>query len=596
MKIPGYTIERQIGQGGMAMVYYAIQDSLGRPVALKVMNPLFANSAEFSQRFLNEGRMLAAVRHSHIVTIYDIGISDTGLHYISMEYVDGGDLKQRIHHGLPLETALDYVITLSSCLTTAHAVRIVHRDLKPVNILFRHDGTLLLTDFGVAKQLTTIEELTATGNMVGSPYYLSPEQALGRSVDGRSDIYSLGIVLYEMLVGVRPFEGSSAIDVAMKHIHSPRPRLPHGLEHFEPLLEKMTAKNPDDRFHDAACLGRAAQHLRDLGVWHASRASMSTFAPQAASPTPAGRQDPLGERETSERTILDQTTLVGLAETIILPEQALPEATSYDRGSKHWIRVVLAGSLSLALVIGMVMAIGGRPGERDAFGPPALIPSTPAQPTAAVPSISGIVPELVAFPQSPLASVPLTMAVVTVPDSVPIQPVEALPPLLQDTPEPFRDQERIDELLHTAQAALADNRLALPADNSAYYYYQKVLELDPDNSQARDGVTHIAERYLALAQKAVEKGQHTKAKQYVQLGLSVQSDHPNLVSLDARLKGPQKKSTIFSQRVAQKGPTEQREPATRKASQKAPAEQSTPLQKIGNSVEKAFRDVKNFFR
>jgi serine/threonine-protein kinase PpkA len=596
MKIPGYIIERQIGQGGMAMVYYAIQESLGRPVALKIMNPLFADSAEFSQRFLNEGRMLAAVRHSHIVTIYDIGISDTGLHYISMEYVDGGDLKQRIRHGLPPETALEYVITLSSCLTTAHAVRIVHRDIKPVNILFRHDGTLLLTDFGVAKHLTTIEELTATGNMVGSPHYLSPEQALGRSVDGRSDIYSLGIVLYEMLVGVRPFEGSSAIDVALKHIHSPRPRLPHGLEHFEPLLEKMTAKNPDDRFCDAVSLGQAAQHLRDSGVWHDSQASMSTFATHTASPTPAGRQVPLGERETSERTIVDGTTLVGLAETVILPEQDQPEATSYVRGSKHWLRVALAGGLSLAMLIVLVMVIGGSPGERDAVGPPALLPGTPAQPTAAVPSVPALAPEPVAFPQPPLASAPPTMAVAPAPDSVPIQPVEAVPPLRQATPGPFREQEGIDELLHTAQAALVDNRLALPADNSAYYYYQKALELDPDNRQARDGVTHIAERYLALAQKAVEKGQLAKAKQYVQLGLSVQSDHPDLVSLDTRLKGPEKKSAPSSQRVAQKGPTEPREPATRQASPKAPAEQSTPLQKIGNSVDKAFRDIKNFFR
>jgi hypothetical protein len=323
---------------------------------------------------------------------------------------------------------------------------------------------------------------------------------------------------------------------------------------------------------------------------------MSTFATQAVSPAPAERQGPLGERETSERTIVDQTTLVGLAETIILPEQALPEATSYVRGSKHWIRVALAGSLTLALGIGMVMAIGGRSGERDAFGPPALIPGKPAQPTAVIPSVPAIAPEPVAFPQPPMESASPTMAVAPAPDTVPIQPVEAVPPLLQDTPEPFRDQERIDALLDTAQAALADNRLALPADNSAYYYYQKVLELDPDNSQARDGVTHIADRYFALAQKAVEKRQYTKAKQYVQFGLSAQSDHPNLVSLDTRLKGLEKKSAPSSQRVAQKDLREQHEPAARKASQKAPAEQNTPLQKIGNSVGKAFQDIKHFFR
>ena len=122
MQIPGYNIESQIGKGGMAVVYRAIQESLGRPVALKVMNPLLADSPEFTERFLNEGRLLASLRHSHIMTIYDIGVSD-GLHYISMEYVDGGDLRQRIGHGMPLQTALDYVITLGSCLKAAHQHR-----------------------------------------------------------------------------------------------------------------------------------------------------------------------------------------------------------------------------------------------------------------------------------------------------------------------------------------------------------------------------------------------------------------------------------------------------------------------------------------
>lgn len=266
MKIQGYTIETQIGQGGMAVVYRAIQQSLGRPVALKVMNPLLANSDEFSERFLNEGRLLATLHHSHIMTIYDIGVSD-GWHYLSMEYVDGGDLKQRIRHGIASHTALDYIITLSSCLKAAHAAQIVHRDIKPVNILFRDDGTLLLADFGVAKQLTSLKELTTTGSIVGSPYYLSPEQALGKNVDYRADIYSLGIVFYEMLVGDKPFEGTSAIDVAMKHIKNPLPRLPQTLAHFQPLLDRMTAKEPRDRFNDAAHLLDAAQYLRGRGAW-----------------------------------------------------------------------------------------------------------------------------------------------------------------------------------------------------------------------------------------------------------------------------------------------------------------------------------------
>ena len=180
MKIPGYSIQRQIGQGGMATVYYAIQESLERPVALKVMNPLLADRPEFSQRFLNEGRLLAALRHSHIITIYDIGVSDQ-YHYISMEYVDGGDLKQRLLHGLAPLLALDYVITLGHCLKAAHDLHIVHRDIKPVNILFRRDDTLLLTDFGVAKNLASYHGTDNHRQHGWQPVLYQPRASAGAS-------------------------------------------------------------------------------------------------------------------------------------------------------------------------------------------------------------------------------------------------------------------------------------------------------------------------------------------------------------------------------------------------------------------------------
>src|SRR5262249_10841679 len=151
-----------------------------------------------------------------------------------------------------------------------------------------------------------------------------------------------------------------------------------------------------DRFRDAASLGQAAQQLRDTVVWHDSQGAISTFATHASSPTPAGRQVPLGERETSERTIVDRATLVGLAETVILPEQDHTAAAAYVRQHKPWLLVALACGLTFTIVIGMVMAIGSRSGERDAFGPPALLPSTPAQPTTASPSVSAIDPEPVA--------------------------------------------------------------------------------------------------------------------------------------------------------------------------------------------------------
>ena len=325
MKIPGYSIEGQIGQGGMAVVYRAIQESLGRPVALKVMNPLLAVNPEFSERFLNEGRLLASLRHNHIMTIYDIGVS-ADLHYISMEYVDGGDLRHQICQGMSPETSLDYVLTLGSCLKVAHEAYIVHRDVKPVNILFRRDGTLLLTDFGIAKQLGDTKGLTVTGSMVGSPYYLSPEQALGRPIDGRADIYSLGIVLYEMLTGVKPFEGDSEVEVALKHIEGELPRLPPHLSSFQPLLEKMTAKNPDDRFSSAASMLQAALHLRDSMWGYGTVTAVAPMQRLAMHEVPGASTSVVGSKANAaarERTVIleeQRPSMCGPAEVAPKPD------------------------------------------------------------------------------------------------------------------------------------------------------------------------------------------------------------------------------------------------------------------------------------
>jgi serine/threonine protein kinase len=253
MEIPGYTIQREIGKGGMATVYLAIQESLNRPVVLKVMGTNLETTPEFSKRFLNEGQLLATLTHPNIITIYDIGIAPAGF-YISMEYLGGGSLAQRIAQGVTAEAALEVLRQIAGALAVAHGRGIVHRDVKPANILHRDDGTPVLTDFGIAKQAGEAE-LTSTGTILGSPYYMSPEQAEGRlALDGRSDIYSLGVIFYEMLTGRRPYEGDSAITIVLQHLQAPLPRLPRGLDRFQPLLDRMLAKKRDQRVRDAATL------------------------------------------------------------------------------------------------------------------------------------------------------------------------------------------------------------------------------------------------------------------------------------------------------------------------------------------------------
>jgi len=254
MEIPGYKIEREIGKGGMATAYLAIQESLERPVVLKILNRVTADksgeSDESAERFIDEGRIIAALTHPNIITIYDIGISHN-LFYISMEYVQGGDLKQRLELPISPDEALEYLEKVASALDQAHRHGIVHRDVKPANILFRDAHTPLLTDFGIAKHVDTETNLTSTGIFLGSPNYVSPEQADGVKIDGRTDIYSLGCIFHEMLTGKKPYISDSVIDVVIKHKRAPLPKLPAELREFQPLLNRMLAKRRNKRIPDA---------------------------------------------------------------------------------------------------------------------------------------------------------------------------------------------------------------------------------------------------------------------------------------------------------------------------------------------------------
>ena len=261
MEIPGYEIKRTVGRGGMATVYLAIQQSLDREIVLKTLDTTYDENGDFFDRFLKEGRIIASLRHPHIVTIFDIGSANDTL-YISMEYVEGGDLRAKIENRLAPVRALDLVSKIGQALAYAHKKGIVHRDVKPANILFRGDGTPLLSDFGIAKDSDADSELTSTGTILGSPFYMSPEQAEGLPVDGRTDIYSLGVIFYEMLTGEKPYEGDSAIKVIMKHIQSPVPQLPPELDQFQPLLNRLMAKDRDQRIGDAGELVTEVDELR----------------------------------------------------------------------------------------------------------------------------------------------------------------------------------------------------------------------------------------------------------------------------------------------------------------------------------------------
>ena len=258
--IPGYDIEGEIGEGAMASVYLATQCSLERKVALKVMAAALAADPTFCERFLREGKTLARLSHPHTVTIHDIG--NVGeLYYMAMEYLPNGTLKERIAAGLTPEQGVTLIRQIASALGYAHAQGLVHRDVKPANILFRADGTAVLSDFGIAKSLDDRTQFTQAGFAVGTPSYMSPEQARGQEIDGRADLYALGVVLYEILVGKLPYSGTDALSTALAHLTEPLPELPVHHGRYQGVLRKLLAKDPAERFPNAAALLEALEQL-----------------------------------------------------------------------------------------------------------------------------------------------------------------------------------------------------------------------------------------------------------------------------------------------------------------------------------------------
>ncbi|MNM20695.1 Serine/threonine-protein kinase StkP [compost metagenome] len=258
--IPGYDIDGEIGEGAMATVYLATQRSLERKVALKVMAAALAADPTFCERFLREGRTLARLSHPHTVTIHDIG--NVGeLYYMAMEYLPNGTLKERIAAGVTPEQGLLYIRQIASALGYAHAQGLVHRDVKPANILFRADGTAVLSDFGIAKSLDDRTQFTQAGFAVGTPSYMSPEQARGQDIDGRADLYALGVVFYEMLVGKLPYSGNDALSTALAHLTEPLPELPIEHGRYQEILRGLLAKDPAERFADAETLLAALDRL-----------------------------------------------------------------------------------------------------------------------------------------------------------------------------------------------------------------------------------------------------------------------------------------------------------------------------------------------
>lgn len=487
MEIPGYRIEKEIGKGGMATVYLAVQESLHRSVVLKIMDKVQRTaSEEMAQRFMDEGRIVASLHHPNIVTIYDIGLAGEDL-YISMEYVQGGDLKKRMESHVTPKTALDIIAKIGTALDSAHSHNVIHRDVKPANILFREDGTPLLTDFGIAKQTDFDKDLTSTGIFLGSPNYVSPEQADGKSVDGRSDIYSLGCIFYEMLTGYKPYHSDSVIDIVIQHKTSAVPTLPEKLSIYQSLLDRMMAKNLDDRFGNAQEMLKSITKLQAL-------------------------------ENTSEEELIPDFDITGHV-----------PAKEESKQSKKKISIALVVLLILSSIFFfglqfVEIKLKSSDNQITKVSTNSVLPITTIDPgkNLAQQTLETIQTEKVS--QKEITA--------TTPESK-VEENTATPVSKPDNPP---SEQVTQALAWLGKQSLDEYKLTYPPKDNAYYYYSRLLELQPDNRAAYEGILAIADHYVILAERSFANNEIEKTKTYIEIGLQINPRNTALISMQDLVK------------------------------------------------------------
>jgi serine/threonine-protein kinase PpkA len=510
VNIPGYSVSGEVGRGGMAVVYRARQVLLDREVALKVLNPTLAQDSVYAQRFLQEARMLAALGHPHIVPVYDVGVTPEGLHYFSMQLVPGGDFGRKLREGIDEAELVRVLLAVAQALGFAHARGYVHRDVTPANILFDERNRPVLTDFGIARALAATSRITASGLSIGTSHYMSPEQARGQEVDRRSDIYSIGVLLFEALSGKPPFEGDDGFAVAYAHVHEPIPRLPEGLERWQSLVDRAMAKLPAERFDDCAAF---IEGLRETAPAEFA-AVMKREGVQAVAPLPAPIPPPASPRLPRSKAGKGNGNGSGSAAALETGSGGMIRARARSNRLPMWLGagLVLAGIVLLA-----VYFLRGE----DAPAPPAVA-ERPAQPAIApptVPATSGV------DPTGTAAAIDLGA-----------EPAAGLPGLESADGEGAADpaidlsdlptvEDPVRKLLGMGRANLAARRLSTPPGNNALDRFKLALVIEPGNKEARAGIAAVAQAYVELAAKQDREAALPQWLEYLDRAESIAREH-----------------------------------------------------------------------
>lgn len=541
MDIPGYQIQREIGRGGMAHVYLAVQRKFGRLVALKLVTEPFASDPEFRRRFVQESRINARLTHPNIVQVYDVGAHGDVL-YLVMEYVGGGDLNSRLERGLRIEDLIRVVKEIGRALDYAHNRGFVHRDIKPENILFREDGSAVLSDFGIARVVDDTPSISHTGTVMGTPQYMSPEQAAGRPLDGRSDIYSLGVVFYRMLTGDVPYKADTAVRVGIKHLQEPIPRLPNYLAVFQPVVDRALAKKPEQRYQSGAELAAALDGIRhrpDLPNTTVRTQAVTTQEIRAVGAQVITARDPVRTERGSKRrrrrrmlaSVASVSLVVGLVGggTLLFVQE--PERVT-----------------RLAAMVGIL----DDPQVEDAWNSARSLRQDPNQslttivaayrrvlsldPThrRAAEALAGLTSQWRADIESAIADGRLELAANKLEESVAAFPEDAS---LQDLAVQLDNRRNARALLARTQEQVRTQGLAdMTAATAAIQAYHEVLRLAPGHPAAQAELDDLARHFAAQAVAAAEAGEVDQAIGYLDRASAASDRLPDLGAARQRVQ------------------------------------------------------------
>jgi len=438
MNIGRYEVIKELGKGGMAVVYLASDPYIKRQVAVKVLPKQFTHDPEFRDRFQQEAQVVAGLEHAYIVPIYDFGeLEDQP--FIVMRYLPGGTLTNKLKTGpLPISDVVPLFQTIASSLDYAHAHGVIHRDIKPGNILFDADGNANLSDFGIAKIQEASAVFTGTGNLIGTPAYMSPEQAMGmKSVDGRADIYSLGVVLFQSLSGELPFTADTPMGVAVAHIQQPipsllalRPDLPPG---FDGIMQKALSKDPEGRFQTTGEFAEAIYlqtKLFEMGAAPAHETYTKTF-------TDPSRQNQDSRIKTEKTEAKSVPARSSLESTAADPPKPAPKGS---------------GSLRLMGVLLLLLIVGVIGGFVTGLIPNPFVPVAGTETTGTIPSETPKKPEPSPTQTATHTAVPPSKTPTDVPSQV--SPTEAFTPTPSAPSAEITDDEGIAMVLIPAGSFL----------------------------------------------------------------------------------------------------------------------------------------------